>query len=185
MKIKSPINKGVKKISMSVIYIGILAFILGIIAIAYPAGIGKFSTVVIGVFLVAGGVLRLIFAIVSFSMGSLLMRYLYAILMIIVGVWIISNPDTGLSVLTMIMAVYFIVDGITEIGYSFSLMPIGGGLYMLISGIVGLLLGGLIFFKWPESGNYILGIYLGIKLIIDGLMLSLSAYTVQKTAESI
>jgi len=164
---------------------GLLAFILGIIAIAYPAGIGKFTAVVIGVFLVLGGIFRLSFAIVSFSMGSMILRYLYAILMIIAGIWIISNPDTGLAALTMVMAVYFIIDGITEIGYSFSLMPIGGGAFMLLSGIAGLILGGLIFFHWPESSNYALGIYLGIKLIIDGAMLSLTAYKVRKSAGSI
>jgi len=177
--------KKINQASKSVIYMGLLAFILGIIAIAYPEGIGKFTAVVIGVFLILGGIFRLSFAIISFSMGSMMLRYLYAVLMIIAGIWIISNPDTGLAVLTIIMAIYFIVDGITEIAYSFSLMPIGGGAYMLLSGIAGLIIGGLIFFHWPESSNYALGIYLGIKLIIDGAMLSLTANKVRKSAGNI
>ncbi len=179
------LTKGINKVSKSVIYIGLLALLLGIIAVAFPTGIGKFTTVVIGVFLILGGIFRLSFAIVSFSMGSMILRYLYAILMIVAGIWIIANPEMGLTALTMVMAVYFIVDGMTEIVYSFSLMPLGGGAYMLLSGIIGLILGGLIFFHWPESSNYALGIYLGIKLIIDGAMLSLTAYTVRKSAGSI
>jgi len=185
MNKETTITKGINKISKSVIYIGLLALLLGIIAVAFPAGIGKFTAVVIGVFLVLGGISRLSFAIVSFSMGSMILRYLYAILMIGAGIWIIVNPDMGLTVLTMFMAVYFIVDGITEIVYSFSLMPIGGGAFMLISGIIGLVLGILIFSQWPESGNYALGIYLGIKLIIDGAMLSMTAYTIRKTARNL
>ena len=185
MNSETTIIKGINKVSKSVIYMGLLALLLGIVAVAFPAGIGKFTTVVIGVFLILGGIFRLSFAIVSFSMGSMILRYLYAILMIIAGIWIIANPDTGLAVLTMVMAVYFIVDGITEIAYSFSLMPIGGGAYMLLSGIAGLILGGLIFFHWPESSNYALGIYLGIKLIIDGAMLSLTAYTIRRSAGKI
>ncbi len=185
MESKTTLSKGINKASKSVIYLGLLALLLGIIALAYPAGIGKFSAVVIGVFLILGGFFRLSFAIISFSMGSMIFRYLYAILMIIAGIWIISNPEMGLAVLTMIMAVYFIVDGITEIVYFFSLMLIGGGAYMLISGIAGLILGGLIFFHWPESSNYALGIYLGIKLMIDGLMLSLTAYSIRKSAGTI
>ena len=185
MNSEATLTKGFNKASKSVIYIGLLVLLLGIIAIAYPTGIGQFTTVVIGVFLVLGGIFRLSFAIVSFSMGSMILRYLYAILMIIAGIWIISNPDTGLVVLTMVMAVYFIVDGITEIVYFFSLMLIGGGAYMLLSGMAGLILGGLIFFHWPESSNYALGIYLGIKLMIDGLMLSLTAYAIRKSAGTI
>jgi uncharacterized membrane protein HdeD (DUF308 family) len=185
MNSETTMIKGINKVSKSVIYMGLLALLLGIVAVAFPAGIGKFTTVVIGIFLILGGIFRLSFAIVSFSMGSMILRYLYAILMIIAGIWIIANPDTGLAVLTMVMAVYFIVDGFTEIAYSFSLMPIGGGAYMLLSGIAGLILGGLIFFHWPESSNYALGIYLGIKLIIDGAMLSLTAYTIRRSAGKI
>lgn len=165
--------------------IGILALVLGIVAVIYPAGFGKISVVVIGVFLVLGGILRLTFAVVSFSMGSLLMRYLYAILMIIAGIWIIMNPDMGMEALTLIMAIYFIIDGITGIVFSFSLMPIGGGMYLLISGIVGVVLGILIFTKWPESSNYALGIYLGIKLTLDGLMLALTGHAVRKSGKTL
>ncbi len=182
MNNETTIIKGINKVSKSVIYMGLLALLLGIVAVVFPAGIGKFTTVVIGVFLILGGIFRLSFAIVSFSMGSMILRYLYAILMIIAGIWILSNPDTGLELLTMVMAIYFIVDGFTEIAYSFSLMPVGGGAYMLLSGIAGLILGILIFSHWPESSNYALGIYLGIKLMIDGAMLSLTAYTVRKAA---
>lgn len=185
MNSETTLVKEIKKVSKSVIYIGLLALLLGIIAVVYPAGIGKFTAVVIGVFLILGGIFRLSFAIVSFSMGSMILRYLYAILMIIAGIWIISNPSNGLAALTLVMAIYFIVDGITEIAYSFSLMPVGGGAYMLLSGIAGLIIGGLIFFHWPESSNYALGIYLGIKLIIDGAMLSLTAYTVRKTSKDL
>jgi uncharacterized membrane protein HdeD (DUF308 family) len=185
MNYETVVSKGIKGTTKPVILTGLLVLLLGIVAVAYPAGIGKFTAVVIGVFLILGGIFRLSFAIFSFSMGSMTLRYLYAILMIIAGIWIISNPEMGLAVLTMIMAVYFIVDGITEIVYSFSLMLIGGGAYMLISGIAGLILGGLIFFHWPESSNYALGIYLGIKLMIDGLMLSLTAYAIRKYAGTI
>ncbi len=176
------ISKGIKRTTKPVILIGLLVLLLGIVAVAYPAGIGKFTTIVIGVFLVLGGVIRLTFAIISISMGSLLMRYLYAILMIVAGIWVISNPNVSLSILTLIMAVYFIIDGINEIAYSFTLMPVGGGLYLLTSGVVAIALGILVFLKWPESSNYALGIYLGIKLIFDGAMLSMAGYSVRKAA---
>ena len=101
---------------------------------------------------------------------------------IVVGIWTISNPDVSMLRLTVIMAICFIVDGITEIGYSFTLISVGGGLYLFTSGIAGLILATLIFLKLPESSNYSLGIYLGIKLIFYGAMLSMAGYSVRKAA---
>ena len=62
-------------------------------------------------------------------------------------------------------------------------MPIGGGFFLLISGIITLLLGIMIYSRWPESSTYIIGIYLGIKLALDGLTLFLSGKAIKKTAE--
>lgn len=179
------IQTGVVKASRSVIILGILALVLGIVAVVYPNGIGKISAVVIGVFLVMGGVLRLTFAVVSTSMGSMLLKYLYAILMILAGIWIVMNPDMGLEALTMIIAIYFIIDGITDIVLSFSLIPIGGGIFMLLGGVISGIIGVLILMKWPESSNYFLGIYLGVKLIIDGLMLAAMGNAVRQKAKLI
>jgi uncharacterized membrane protein HdeD (DUF308 family) len=185
METESTIKSGLFKASKSVIIIGILALILGIVALIYPAGLGKISAVVIGVFLVLGALFRLSFAFLSHSIGSMLLKYLYALLMLIAGVWIVMNPDMGLEALTMVIAVYFIIDGVTAVIYSFSLKPVGGGLYLLLSGIIGVALGILIFANWPESSIYVMGIYIGVKLIIDGLMLALTGSAVHKTTKAL
>lgn len=183
MKTSKTVSEVVKKSFKKIMAIGILIAILGVIALIYPEGFGKVSVKTIGVIMVIGGILRLIFAITSFSMGTLFSRYLYGILMIIAGVWVVGNPDMGLEALTIVMAVYFIIDGLTQLMYSFSLMPIGGGVFLLLSGIVGIVLGVLIFMNFPESSTYAIGIYLGIKLLIDGITLGLTGRAVYKTAE--
>lgn len=181
--VQSPLQTAIKKSVKTIMAIGILTLVLGVLAIVYPEGIGKFSVMTLGVFIVIGGILRIVFAIFSVSMGSYFMRFLYGALMTAAGIWLISNPEMGLEALTIVMAVYFILDGITEIGYSFSLMPIGGGFYLLISGIVSLIIGILIFSNWPESSMYVLGIYIGIKLVVDGLMLALTSGALKKVSQ--
>lgn len=183
MSNESTIKEALFKGSKSVIILGVLALILGVVAIIYPDYLGKITTIVLGMFLIIGGLLRLSFAVMSVSMGSMLLKYLYAFLMAGAGIWIVLNPEMGLEALTMVMAIYFIIDGITAIVYSFSLMPIGGGWYVLISGIIGVVLGVMIFSHWPESSNYVLGIYIGVKLVIDGLMLSLTGSAIRKAAK--
>jgi uncharacterized membrane protein HdeD (DUF308 family) len=179
------IQNSAKKATNAMIFMGVLALILGIVAVIYPAGFGKISTIVIGAFLIIGGVFRMTFAMLSVSVGSLIMRYVYAILMIIPGIWLIMKPEMGLEVLTVVMAIYFIVDGITAMGYSFSLMPVGGGMFLLFSGLIGILLGVLIFTGWPETSTYVLGTYLGIKLIADGLMLAITGRSIRKSVKNV
>lgn len=183
METKNTLTEITKKSFKKVMIIGLLIATLGAVALFYPEGFGKISVTAIGILMIFAGFLRLTFAIASFSWGAMLSRYLYGIVMIIGGVWVIGNPDMGLEALTIVMAVYFIIDGLTQLMYSFSLMPIGGGLFLLLSGIIGVGLGVLIFTEFPESSSYAIGIYLGIKLLIDGLTLGLTGRAVYKSAQ--
>ena len=175
------IKKGLTRSAGTLIITGILILVLGIIAIVYPASAGKMATATLGIIMVIGALLRLSFAIFSFSLGSMILRYLLGILMLIAGVWLVANPEPGVERLTMVMAGYFIADGLFAIVYSFSLRPIGGGWYLFFNGIVSIALGVLIFSKWPESGNLALGIYVGIKLVLEGLFSILTGTAIRKT----
>ena len=161
--------------------IGILVIVVGIIGLVYPQQFGEFSAGLIGIFLVIGGFLRMIFAGLTGTFGSMLLRWLLALLMLVAGVWVVANPDMGLQALTLVMGVYFIIDGIMTIFYSFSLRSFGGGSYLLINGLLGIAIGVLIFAKWPESSAYAIGIYLGIKLIFDGAALAITGYVLKKS----
>jgi uncharacterized membrane protein HdeD (DUF308 family) len=76
----------------------------------------------------------------------------------------------GMTTLTIVLGVMFIIDGISQVTFSFFLKPVGGGM-MLLNGIIGILLGILIFAKWPASGEWAIGLLVGIKLVIDGVAL--------------
>jgi uncharacterized membrane protein HdeD (DUF308 family) len=179
------LEKGIKKSSKTIILFGALIVFLGIIGIIYPAAVGKVAAVTIGIFLVIAGIFRLSIAFLSSTMGMAILRFLLAIFMIIAGGWTIGNPEMGLEALTMVLAIFFIIDGLTEIGYSLTLIPIGGGAWFLFSGIISVILGVLIFSKWPESSNYALGLYVGIKLLFDGLSFALTGWALGKASKSI
>jgi uncharacterized membrane protein HdeD (DUF308 family) len=185
MESQVTLKEGIQKSLKTITIIGIATLILGIIALIYPEAFGKASVAAIGVLMIIGGILRLVFAAATYSMGSMFMRYLYAILMTVAGIYIVANPDIGLKALTMVLAIYFIIDGITAIVYSFSLMPLGGGMYLLFSGGLSLLIGILIFSNWPEASNYVIGIYVGVKLLGDGIMLALTGHSFKKSIETV
>ena len=174
-------NEKLTKASRSIMIMGGLILLLGILALIYPASFGKFTTIVIGVLVVTGGFLRFMFAFTAPSVGSMIFRYLFAILMIIAGVALITNADMGLEALTLLMAIYFIIDGIAELFYAYSLRKIGRGRFLFIGGIASLILGILVYAKWPESSRYAIGLLLGVKFLLDGFSLTTMGYFLRKS----
>lgn len=110
----------------------------------------------------------------------MIIRYLFAIIMIIAGVAMVTNSDMGLEALTLLMAVYFIIDGVAELFYAHSLRKIGRGRFLFIGGIASLILGILVYSKWPESSRYAIGLLLGVKFLLDGFSLTTMGYFLRK-----
>jgi len=108
MEAQPNVQNEIIKGSKSAMRFGLLLLVFGILAIIYPFGFGKFTVVIIGSFLIIGGILRIVFAILSPTMGAMIWRYLYALLMIFAGGYLLANPESGLEVLTLAMAIYVI-----------------------------------------------------------------------------
>jgi len=171
MALKDSFLKSLQSASKKVIIFAVVIIVLGILSIALPAYSGMTITVILGVLLVIGGAIRTTFAFVTTSWGSAILRFLFGLVMFFGGIWLVMNPDMGMTTLTIILAVMFVVDGISQVMFSFFLKPIGGGTMMLLDGILGIVLGILIFVKWPASGEWAIGLLVGIKLLIDGIAL--------------
>jgi len=185
MELKDKFLSSLKSASKKVIIFAVVIIVLGILSIALPAYSGMTITVILGVLLVIGGALRTTFAFVTTSWGSAILRFLFGLVMLFGGIWLIMNPDMGMTTLTIILAVMFVVDGISQVMFSFFLKPIGGGTMMLLDGILGIVLGILIFVKWPASGEWAIGLLVGIKLLIDGIALLTLGMVGKKTVEAV
>ena len=85
---------------------------------------------------------------------------------------------SGLTLITLVFAVYLMVEGIIGIFGAFKIRERGGWVFMLISGIATLALGRMVYAHWPSRSAWILGFVFGISLLFHGfsqLMLGLSA----------
>ena len=67
--------------------------------------------------------------------------------------------------------VYFFADGLTALLLALQLRPVGGGAWMLLSGLASLLVGAVMWMQWPTSGEWGIGLLIGIKLLVDGATL--------------
>ncbi len=102
------------------------------------------------------------------SFGHGLLVFVLGALAIIIGGYMISRPGMALGTLTLVLAVYFAVDGVFQILWAFRLRPIKGWGWALFSGIVSLALGVMIWRQFPVSGVWAVGTLAGIQMVFGG-----------------
>jgi uncharacterized membrane protein HdeD (DUF308 family) len=148
--------------------VGIFVMLAGVLALISPFVAGLSVAIAVGVLLVASGVSRLFLAFKMGSFGVGLLMFLLGALSIFVGGYMVARPGMALATLTIVLAVYFFVDGIFEIIWAFRLRPIKGWGWQLFSGIAALALGIMIWRQFPVSGMWAVGTLAGIHMIFGG-----------------
>ncbi len=142
--------------------------IFGGLAIAVPFFTGFTVTVVVAVLLVAAGITQGAYAFKAGSLGKGIMQFLFGGITIVGGIAMFIWPLMGLGSLTILLAAYFLVDGSYAIVAGFQVKPTRGWGWMIFSGISSVVLAGLIMWEWPVSGQYAIGVLVGVRLIFSG-----------------
>lgn len=159
------------------IFLGIIFIIVGTAAIMVPAYASLALELILGWLLLFGGVIQVITSFGSKSWGSFGWRFIGGIIYGAAGVILLTYPLRGLATLTFILAIFLIVQGIFRIIFSFQIRKQSQWGWVLVSGLLGLVLGIMIYTRWPASSLYILGLFVGIDLIFSGwsmVMLSMA-----------
>lgn len=147
--------------------VGIILILLGMLALSSTVGMTLASVLFLGWILVIGGIAEVIHSFWSKGIGNFFLNLLAGIFGIVVGGLMIANPGLSAVSLTLVFAVYFIVEGaMRTIVALFHRGPFWG--WLLFNGIVTLLLGILIISQWPTSGLWVIGLFIGIDLIVSG-----------------
>lgn len=174
-EIETQFLKNLKENSGMAIAMGVIMLLVGLMAMAAPLAAGFSVALMVGSLLFVGGIAQLIFSFKN-SMG--IWSILFAVLTIIMGVYMLMSPEVALGGLTIFLATYLIVSGITEVIVFNEVRPAPGAGWGMFSGVLAVVLGGLIWSQFPLSGAWAIGILLGVRLFFNGmtlLMLGLSA----------
>ena len=165
--------------STSMTVFGIITIILGMFAMLAPGLTGLSVVLLLGGIVLAAGIVRIIWAFRAGSFGKGLLMFAIGGLTLICGIVLLAHPLFASGVLTIMLALYFIVDGIFEIVAAVQLHPGAGWGWMLFGGIVSIWLGIIIWRQFPLSGIWAIGILLGIKLFFVGLIMVTGASAVR------
>jgi uncharacterized membrane protein HdeD (DUF308 family) len=152
--------------------IGVLAIFVGCVAILIPAVAAVGTAIFIGWILVIVGAILVAAAFSAVSLGSVVLRLLWAALTVIVGVWLIVEPHNGTLTLTLVLGIYFLLMGLTRVAVAFMARGEQNAGWVGLSGFAGLLIGILILVKFPSSADWAIGLLVGIDLIFAGWTLT-------------
>ena len=166
------VREGLARSWKGLLTVGIIAIVIGCIAILVPAVASVGTAIFIGWILLIAGAFLVAAAFSAHSVGSLLLRLLWAAITVVVGIWLIVEPHNGTLTLTFVLGVYFLFMGLTRITVAF----IGRGQpnagWVGLSGVCGLLIGILVLAKFPSSADWAIGLLVGIDLIFAGWTLT-------------
>jgi uncharacterized membrane protein HdeD (DUF308 family) len=163
-------------------WLGVVLIVLGIAAILTPATAGSAVVVVIGLILLGAGVAAAFRGLQTSTGMEKVLGLVVGIVTALAGVAVLGHPLFGLALLTLLLAGYFMVDGLCKAVVSLRFRPARGWLWLLISGGVSLVLGVLLWSQWPMSGLWAVGVLVGLNLISTGLALLKSVSMLRETA---
>lgn len=151
------------------VFWSILTLLCGAFAIAAPVLSGLAVTWLLGATLLAGGVSMGVFAWRAPSLGGAVLKLLFAGLTVLVGIAVVAQPGLALAQLTVLLGVYFIVDGVVSMIVAWNVKPLNGWGWMTLNGAVSIALGYLILSGWPASALWAVGLLVGIRLLFTGV----------------
>ena len=150
---------------------GIALIGLGVLCTLAPGLAGAPVVIVVGLLLALAGAVRAVFGWRAWSDGGSPFGVVVGGLALACGLALVLNPVSTLAVVSSIVAVYLVVDGVAELFFSGRERDADGRAWMWGDALFSILLGASMWTDWPLSGLRALGVLVGLKLVSSGALM--------------
>jgi uncharacterized membrane protein HdeD (DUF308 family) len=147
--------------------LGIFSILLGGIALSALTITTLVSVLFLGFLLLANGIVEGIHAFKADKAKELFFHLLTAVLYVVVGALFVMNPAVSAASVALLLTAFFIVGGIFLIIWA-SVIRFRNWGWVVLNGAVTLLLGFIVWADWPISGLWVIGLFVGIEMVING-----------------
>ena len=163
---------------------GVVLLVLGATAVVLAPLATVAVTILIGWLLLVSGVVGLFTSLWMRKAPGFWWSLLSALLGIVAGVMLLGSPVTGAVSLTIVLVGFFIIEGAVTIMFALDHRRVLSGQWgwMLVSGLVDLVLGAMIFSGLPSTAAWAIGLLVGFNMVFGGLALMAMALTARKAA---
>ncbi|PLW81354.1 hypothetical protein CWI75_16100 [Kineobactrum sediminis] len=162
--------------------LGVVMFLLGIAAVAFPFVATLAMELLIGWIFTISGVIGMVTAFRTPKWKGFLFEILGSLLALGIGLVLLFFPMAGMLSLTLLVAAFLIASGIFRIFLAFTLRPLDHWGWQIVSGVLALVLAGLILAQLPHAANWVIGLLVGIDLMFSGMIMIMLATTARRSA---
>lgn len=162
------IQDALKTHTTALLVFGILFLVVGSAAILLPALATLVAESLLGGLMILSGIL---YGALTFQLRGFwnnVWTVIIALLSIAAGVILLLYPLRGILTLTIFLAAYFIVTGVFKGIHALQHRAINGWVWSLVSAIASILLGLMVWWGFPGTAVWMLGLLFGVDLIIYG-----------------
>jgi len=163
---------------------GIVVILLGLAAIFLPFVATLAIEILIAMILLIAGATQVVHAFKSQRPKGFTFRLLAAGLYGLAGILLLAFPLHGALTLTLLLAVFFAIIGAFKIALALHIRPYPSWDWLLISGLIAVVLGALIWMGLPGTATWAIGLLVGIELLFSGGAMIRFALSVRDDSES-
>ena len=142
--------------------------VLGVLAILVPVAAGLAIELIVGWFLLLGGVAQLFHAFWVRPWTGFALGLVWALLNIVAGVILLAFPLGGVLTLTLILAAFLLAEGVAKLMLAFRIRPDASWGGFLLSGGLSIALGLLLWAGFPGTATWAIGTLVGVNMIFGG-----------------
>jgi uncharacterized membrane protein HdeD (DUF308 family) len=165
--------ESMRKYSLWLAILGGILVICGLVAvISAPFVAGVTAVLLVGILLLISSATQIVDALVIHRWNGFLHHLLAGVLYGIIGLMIIRRPGLAMEALTLLIAMFLMVGGLTRLFVAILTRFDRWGL-VFVNGLVTFALGILIWMEWPWSGLWVVGTFVGVEMIVAGWSLAM------------
>jgi len=166
--------------SNTLMLIGIALTAFGVLLLLSPAAIGGAVAKLVAVVLIVTGLAQLFHSLRAGTGAHKTVSAVLGAVVVGVGVMVWFNAELGSWILTTLLMIFFVVNGLWKFADAMRFRRIKGWGWLLVSGLVSWLFVYLLWSQWPLSGAWAIGVLVGFDLLLTGIVLILLARALRK-----
>ena len=179
---REAVRDSVKRYSLWYIVQGALLVAGGVLAIIYPLVSSLAVIVLLGWLLIISGLVQGISLLGARQVPYFWLQLISVILGVLIGLLFLRDPAQGLTTITLLIIVFFMIEGISKVVFALTIRPFPNWGWVLASGLVGIVLSLILWASFPVTAVWLVGLMLGIELISVGAAIANLAWQIRRSA---
>src|SRR5262245_43610232 len=161
---REAIRETVKRYALWYLIEGVLLVVAGILAIIYPAIASAAVVVLLGWLLIISGILQGLSLIGARHVPHFWLQFISVVLAVLVGFLLLRDPAQGMLTIALLLIVFFMIEGISKVVFALTIRPFPNWGWLMASGLVGILLGVILWANLHITYVWQNGLWFGLSL---------------------